>query len=340
MTKKTRLLFFFIGLIVFIYLIIEFGLDNIVINIEKIGWWFIPIVAVWGIVYLFNSLAWYIILNGKKNSLKFIDILSVSISGFAINYITPFINLGGEPYRVMAVKESMGIHNSVSSVILYRMIHILGSFLFWFTGIIIVALLLPLSQEFRIVLYIISAILIALILFFFSRHKKGIFNSILNLISKFKFLKSLNNKLKKRKNSLLLIDKQITDLYLNRKKAFYTALLSEYTGRLIGSFEFYFILIAIGLNAKIIQAFFINAGSSIIMNALFFVPFELGTREGSLYLVLESLGFTAGLGIFIAIVNRIREFFWILIGLLLIQIKGKVVTEKKDILDYIYNKEF
>lgn len=335
MNKKTRLIFFLIGLIIFIYLILEFGLDNIIINIEKIGWWFLPIVAVWGIVYLFNSLAWYIILNGKKNSLRFTDILSVSISGFAINYITPFINLGGEPYRVMAIKDSMGIHNSVSSVILYRMVHILGSFFFWFTGIIIVALLIPISREFRLVLFIISAVLIALIFFFFSRHKKGIFNSILNIISKFNFFKKIYNKLDKRKNSLLLIDEQIKDLYLNRKRAFYSALLSEYMGRIIGSLEFYFILIAIGVNSTIIQAFFINAGSSIIMNVLFFIPFELGTREGSMYLVLESLGFAAGLGIFIAVVTRIREFFWIMIGLLLIQIKGKVVTEKKDILDYI-----
>ncbi|MEJ2613628.1 MAG: lysylphosphatidylglycerol synthase domain-containing protein, partial [Ignavibacteriaceae bacterium] len=144
-----------------------------------------------------------------------------------------------------------------------------------------------------------------------------------------------NNKLRQRKNSLLLIDQQITDLYLNRKKAFYFALISEYTGRIIGSLEFYFILVAIGVNVAIIQSFFINAGSSIIMNVLFFIPFELGTREGSLYLVLQSLGFAAGLGIFVAIVNRIREFFWIMIGLLLIQIKGKVAPGKKDILDYI-----
>ncbi len=335
MNKKSRLIFFLIGLSVFVYLVIEFGINNIVINIEKIGWWFFPIIAVWGIVYLFNSLAWYIILNGKKNLIRFRDILSISISGFAINYITPFINLGGEPYRVMALKESIGIHNSVSSVILYRMIHILGSFFFWFTGIIIVAILLPLSTEFRIILFIISAALIVLIWFFFSRHKKGIFKSILNFISKFTFLKKVNEKLAKRENSLLLIDQRITDLYLNRKPAFYSALLSEYLGRIIGSFEFYFILVAIGINSTIIQAFFINAGSSIIMNVLFFIPFELGTREGSLYLVLESLGFTAGVGIFIAIVNRIREFFWILVGLLLIQIKGKVVAEKKDILDYI-----
>jgi uncharacterized protein (TIRG00374 family) len=335
MSKKTRIIFFIIGLGIFIYLVTKFGFNNILINIEKIGWWFIPIVTVWGIVYLFNSFAWYTILNGKKNGIRFHDLLSVSISGFAINYITPFINLGGEPYRVIALRNSIGIHNSVSSVILYRMIHILGSFFFWLTGAVVVAILLPLSSELKISLFAVSFVLIILILFFFSRHKKGIFKAVLNLLSKIKFLNKIYLKLLKREKTLLIIDDQIKDLYLNRKSAFYLALFSEYIGRIIASLEFYFILIAIGLNSTIIQAFFINVGSSIIMNVLFFIPFELGTREGSLYFILESLGFTAGVGIFIALVNRIREFFWILIGLLLMQIKGNVTAEKKDLLDYI-----
>jgi len=178
-------------------------------------------------------------------------------------------------------------------------------------------------------------VLVFLIWFFFSRHKKGIFKSVLNLISKFKFLNKINEKLKKRERSLLIIDERIIDLYANRKSTFYLALFYEYAGRIIASLEFFFILTAIGLNATIIEAFFINAGSSVIMNMLFFVPFELGTREGSLYFILESLGFSAGVGIFIAVVNRIREFFWILVGLLLLQFKGKVVSDQKDILDYI-----
>ncbi len=71
MNNKTRLIFFFIGLAVFVYLIADFGFNNILSNIKKIGWWFLPIIAIWGVVYLFNSVAWYIILNGKKNEIRF-----------------------------------------------------------------------------------------------------------------------------------------------------------------------------------------------------------------------------------------------------------------------------
>ena len=73
------------------------------------------------------------------------------------------------------------------------------------------------------------------------------------------------------------------------------------------------------------------------------MPFELGTREGSLYLVLDSVKLSAGIGIYIGIINRVREFFWILVGLLLIQFNGvnkdKKTEGKKDLLEYISDKD-
>ena len=71
------------------------------------------------------------------------------------------------------------------------------------------------------------------------------------------------------------------------------------------------------------------------------MPFELGTKEASLYLVLDSIKLSAGVGIYIGLINRLRELFWILIGLLLIQFNGKdkknKSTSKKDLLDYVEN---
>ena len=69
------------------------------------------------------------------------------------------------------------------------------------------------------------------------------------------------------------------------------------------------------------------------MNVLFFVPFELGAREGSLYLIMESLHVMPGVGVYIALVNRIRELFWILIGLGLVHFtRSQVRSEDPDAL--------
>ncbi len=334
MNKLTKVIFLVIGLAVFIYLITEFGFDNILANVSKTGWWFLPIIGVWAFVYLLNAVAWYLILGEGKKNISFLKVLNVTISGFAINYVTPFVNLGGEPYRVLVLKDYVGMHRAVSSVILYTMLHFLSHFLFWITAIIMAAFFMTLSQPLKISLIIVFIVLIAFTFFVFSRHKNGIFHAIFSLLRKIKFLKSLEKKLLKKEESLLKIDDQIKDLFNNRKNAFYWTLFLEYFARTVASLEFYFIFRAVGMEISFFEAFYISAASSLIIQMFFFMPFELGTREGSLYLVVDSLKLTAGIGIYIGIVNRLREFFWILIGLILIQFTGKKKSGK-NIFEYM-----
>ncbi len=339
MNKYTKTLFFIIGLAVFSYLINDFGLDNIISNVKKTGWWFVPVVGIWGLVYYMNAWAWYYVIDAKQKNVPFIEVLKITISGFAINYVTPFVNLGGEPYRILMLKKPIGTNSAVSSVILYTMLHFLSHFFFWVTAILCALILLPLSTELKIILEVALIILSVFIWFVFRRHKRGIFESLINSIAKIPLLKKLKKKLEPKENSLMKIDEEIKHLFNNRKNAFYSALVLDYLSRMVGSLEFLFILKAIGMDISFMEAFYISAGSSLIINIFFFMPFELGTREGSLYLVLDSVKLSAGIGIYIGIINRAREFFWILIGLILIQFNGvkkeKKEEGKKDLLEYI-----
>jgi len=43
-----------------------------------------------------------------------------------------------------------------------------------------------------------------------------------------------------------------------------------------------------------------------VQNVIFVVPFEVGTKEGSLYLVFQLLGLDPALGVYTAIVSRLR----------------------------------
>jgi len=51
---------------------------------------------------------------------------------------------------------------------------------------------------------------------------------------------------------------------------------------------------------------------------LFFVPFELGAREGAFYLLFGLFGLDPQLGLYASIVSRVRDIVWIGAGLLLI----------------------
>lgn len=298
----------------FCYLVWDYGIDNIVRNVERTGLWFIPIVLLWGIVYLFNALAWFIILRDNTTRVALGDIYRLTVSGFAINYVTPFINLGGEPYRVLSLRPLVGLHRAVSSVILYNMVRMLSHFFFWIACVFVALVVLPFSFALVGTLSVVFILVSLLIAFFYARHRKGIFRSLIHMSARSRLLRPLSRRLERNGAALLEIDAQITELYRDHRRSFYQALCCEFMARLIASFEFYFILQAIGSGLSVVHAFLINGGSSLILNLFFFVPFELGTREGGLYLIMQGIGITSGIGIFMGLINRVRELFWILIG--------------------------
>jgi uncharacterized protein (TIRG00374 family) len=333
MSKKSKIILFTVGIGIFTYLVLDFGIDNILTNFYKTGWYFVPVIGVWAIVYLFNSFAWQLIIGKGEHNVPFSKIISITLSGFALNYITPSIAVGGEPYRIAELKNIIGTSRAVSVTLLYSMIHILSSFVFWILIILLAFFLLTLSAATKISFIIALILFSAMVYFFITRHKKGIAKSLLNLILKIPVLKKLATPLLTKTDSIQKIDDQITELYLNRRNDFYLALSWETIARIVGSLENLFILKAIGVDISFFEALYISAVSTFVINIFFFMPLELGSREGGLALVLKTININPVLGIYIGLVNRIRELFWILIGLLLIALSGKKI--RKEVINKI-----
>jgi len=337
MSRKSKIILLLVGIGIFTYLVLDFGLDNVLINLKKTGWYFIPVIGVWGFVYLFNAFAWRLIIGKSEQKIPFSKIISITISGFAINYLTPSVAIGGEPYRIAELKNVLGTSKAVSVTLLYTMIHILSSFVFWILIILLALVLLTLTTATKIAIIVVLIVFSVVVYFFITRHKKGVVKSLLNITLKIPIIKKIAAPLNAKADSLQKVDDQITELYLKRKPDFYSALIWETFARIIGSLENLFILKAIGIDISFPEALYISAVSSFIINIFFFMPLELGSREGGLVLVLKTIGITSSLGIYLGLVNRIRELFWILIGLILIALSGKKL-DKEFINEIEYNK--
>ena len=327
MKNKIKYIFLVIGFVFFAYMIYSFGIDNIINDLGKIGWYFIPIIATWAFVYLFNAVAWRFIINEPK--LPFPDLLSITISGYALNYMTPFFHLGGEPYRVFALKDYLGVTKAASVTISYLMLHFLSSFLIWITASIIILFMMPLS--FLVYGFFILSLFVFgyVVLLFMKGYKQGVTKSFATFLVKLPLLNKLGDKVESKQVILDDIDGITRELYHKRKSSFIAANFFEYMSRVIATVEYFFILKALGFNPTLFETFVINAGLGLIANMFFIVPFELGVKEGGLYAVLGFLHYTPSMGIFVGIVNRLRELFWILIGLLLILLTGRKSASKK-----------
>lgn len=330
-TKAYKALFMAIGIISLGYMIYGTGLIVIWENVQRTGIWFVPVIGSWLLIYILNAFAFRAIIREPglpESNLSFWAVLRLTISGYAINYITPFVALGGEPYRILELKPALGIQKATSSVLLYSLMHMFSHVLFWLASILLIVAVVPLSNVMLAGCGILLITGLVLGYWFINVYKKGFTVSTFRLLEKVPFIKTRAREFAlKNAENLYEVDEQIRVLYAERRNVFYASLFYEFVARVIGCLEIYFTAHAIGMEMSLSQSLIVSSGSSLFANLIFFFPMQLGTREGGLALALRSVGLPAAQGIFIGVVLRIREIVWIMIGLALMSKKVKVKEE-------------
>ncbi|TLU99374.1 lysylphosphatidylglycerol synthase transmembrane domain-containing protein [Dyadobacter luticola] len=333
-SKAYKALFMVIGIVTLGYMVYETGVDEIWEDIQRTGIWFVPVIGSWLLIYVLNAFAFRAIIREPQlpeTNLSFWAVLRLTISGYAINYITPFVALGGEPYRILELKPALGIQKATSSVLLYSLMHMFSHVLFWLASIVLIVAVVPLSDTMLVGCGIMLIVGLVLGYWFINVYKKGFTVSTFRLLEKVPFIKNKAREFAlKNAETLYEVDEQIRILYAERQGVFYYALFFEFFARVIGCLEIYFTAHAIGMEMTLAQSLIVSSGSSLFANLIFFFPMQLGTREGGLVLALKSIGLSSAPGIFIGVVMRIREIVWIMIGLALINKKSK--TREKEVL--------
>ena len=75
------------------------------------------------------------------------------------------------------------------------------------------------------------------------------------------------------------------------------------------------------------------AFSSLFSNLMFFMPMQLGAREGGMALATGGLSMPGSYGLYTSLVTRIREGIWIVIGVVLMKVGNKKVNDSERGID-------
>ena len=321
MNKKYQNAFFAFGIAVLVIMVTQLDFEQVWQGLRHAGYWFLAVLALWAFLYVFNTSAWYLIINaGGKQGVKFWWLYKITISGFALNYATPGGLMGGEPYRVMELAPKIGTERASSSVILYAMTHIFSHFWFWFVSIILYVATQPVNVFMGMLLTATMAFCLLGLWFFIIGYRKGLANRAMNLLRHLPFIKKWAQPfLDKHREQLDTIDRQIAALHSQSPGRFVVAVLLELVCRILSAFEVYFILLVINPGISYVQCILIIAFTTLFANMLFFMPLQLVGREGGFLMSTTRLGVSASGGIFVALIVRIRELVWTGIGLLLIK---------------------
>lgn len=343
MKKKYQNGFFIFGLVLLGIMLTQLDYAEVWRGLQHTGYWFFAVLALWMALYVLNTSAWYIIIkagqkqdttqNGYNNKpINFWWLYKVTVSGFALNYATPGGLMGGEPYRIMSIAPKVGTERASSSVILYAMTHIFSHFWFWLVSIVLFFITQPLTTG-HLTIVLASTVFCLLGLWFFMvGYQKGLAFRAMRLLSHVPFVKRWAlGFIERNKTQLDNIDQQISALHKQSRSTFVSAVFLELGCRIISALEIYFILLVIMPDVNYIQCILILAFTSLFANLLFFIPLQLGGREGGFLMSTSGLGIASSSGIFVALIVRIRELIFTGLGLLLIKFDSSTPsTETPD----------
>ncbi len=332
MKKKYQNGFFLFGLAVLVIMVTQLDFKEVWQGVQHAGYWFLAVVALWAVLYVFNTAAWYIIIrsqepptaDGKKlpAPFSFWWLYKITVSGFALNYATPGGLMGGEPYRIMELAPKIGTERASSSVILYVMTHVFSHLWFWLLSVILFVTTQPVTPFMATLLGLVALFCLVAIWFFLKGYKKGLALRLMNLLRHVPGTKKRVRKfIDEHREQLDTIDRQIAALHNQNPRTFFCAVVLELSCRFVSALEIMFCLLVLMPSMNYIQCVLILAFTSLFANMLFFMPLQLGGREGGFLMSVGGLGLTASAGIFVALIVRLRELIWTAIGLLLIRLK-------------------
>src|SRR5258705_2138821 len=130
MSRPLQLALFLLGATIFGYLVAQIGVGQLVSDVERTGFLFVPIVLLYALVYACSARAWQLTMGDSERP-SFWRTYAVTISAGALNFLTPVVNAGGEPFPVAAlapwIRKMRGAGSSIPHLILHFFMDVLVS---------------------------------------------------------------------------------------------------------------------------------------------------------------------------------------------------------------------
>ncbi len=312
--KIIRIIGVIIGGVIVTILIREVGWEQIEHSLGMLGWGYTVVIAYPVTWILLNTVGWRMALHDQYARLLSIGRLAqIRLSGETFNSLLPSGYVGGEPLKAKLLSRWIPIYEATSSVLIAKAAQSVG--LVFFVGL---GLTLGRTERHASLAHhprtLLALAFLATGIF--------IFTVLLTRRSFSRIGKWLHNLtghpwLQKQEKKLVALDDSIGAFYREGKLRFLASVLWHIAGWLAGALEVALIFFLIGHPIDWRQAWFIGALAQLAAVVGLFAPGGVGMYEGGHYLAASLLGLSPALGVSVALIRRVREIFWDLVGLLI-----------------------
>jgi uncharacterized protein (TIRG00374 family) len=312
--RKLNLVLLALAFVLLLWMLHQVGWPTIWTHLLRVGWWWPVLLLPYGLVNGLEAISWNLLLPSAEHRPSLARLFCLRLGGEALNTLTPTAGLGGEPFKATRLAAS-GVpwQEATASVIIHKGVTVLSLALYILLGLALVPFLLSLSSS---LLWLLSAgaMLLAAgaLIFIFLQGRDPCVQGI-RLLERFGLCPLA---LKEKEQDLESLDAQMAAFYREHPGRGFLSLALFFLSWMTHAIEVFLIFWLLGHPISWGLAVCLDALAMLFTALGFFIPVSLGVQDGGN--ILLALGFNLGatLGAAFSIIRRLREAFWMGLGLI------------------------
>jgi uncharacterized protein (TIRG00374 family) len=312
--RKLNLVLLALAFVLLLWMLHQVGWPTIWQPLLRVGWWWPVLLLPYGLVNGLEAISWNLLLPSAEHRPSLARLFCLRLGGEALNTLTPTAGLGGEPFKATRLAAS-GVpwQEATASVIIHKGVTVLSLALYILLGLALVPFLLSLSSS---LLWLLSAgaMLLAAgaLIFIFLQGRDPCVQGI-RLLERFGLCPRA---LKEKEQDLESLDTQMAAFYREHPGRGFLSLALFFLSWMTHAIEVFLIFWLLGHPISWGLAVCLDALAMLFTALGFFIPVSLGVQDGGN--ILLALGFNLGatLGAAFSIIRRLREAFWMGLGLI------------------------
>jgi uncharacterized protein (TIRG00374 family) len=268
----------------------------------------LPVSSAW---FALNTWGWRLAVDAP---VPFAPLLRAYLCAEAVNNLTPFMALGGEPLKLTLLRGRLATDAALASVIGDNVVHALSAPFFMVAGLALGAHAFRVDDALMAAAAAATALIGLMACALWTAGGRGLTGAL---------ARGMSRRLGKTGGGwvegAVRVDQRTRRFLGGRTRRFWASLGLHLAGRVLGAVEAWLIMAALGVPFSFAAAMFVIAVAHAGVNLAFsIIPSQIGVQEAAACLLFSAIGLDPASALALMLIRRVRGFLWIGIGLALL----------------------
>ena len=278
----------------------------------------LAVLALYAVELLADTAGWHLAVTSVPFDAGWLRRLFVTrLVGEAVNAVTPFAGMGGEPVKAWLLKRRHAIEygESAASLVIARTVNLLALLPFAGIGLMLAASDPRLPGTWAAAAGAGLAVLTAATLAFFAVQRFRAASNLARRIGCGLFSRSGDPRRRLPLAWIEAFDDRTARFYTRHRRRFAFALALAFTSWVTGALGVFATMRFLGVEVSMADAWVLESSTQLVRAGTFFIPASIGAQEGVYVLVAGALTGNPAAGLAAALIRRGRNLLWVVAGL-------------------------